>query len=84
MKLIFYVLVHEHEYGQSLYGFYYEPTRNRPYPNAFQVIEQLGIHYEPQLDERVSLHTLEGGEPDLVLLAADVGCREPVFLELGE
>jgi hypothetical protein len=30
------------------------------------------------------LHTIEGGEPDLVLKAAEVGGREPEFLDPGE
>ena len=84
MNVTFYVLVHEHAYGQSLYGFYYEPTKTRPYPSVLRVVEKLGVDYEPQLDESVSLHTVEGGEPDRVLSAAEVGSREPKFLDLSE
>jgi hypothetical protein len=84
MKLMFYILVHEHEYGQTLYGFYYEPTRSRPYPSVLRVVQQLKVDYEPQRDERVSLHTVEGGEPDLILQASDVGSREPELLDSGE
>ena len=84
MKLTFYVLVHEHQYGQTLYGFYYEPTKARPYPSVLRVVEKLGVNYEPRRSESVSLHTVEDGEPDLVLRAAEVGSREPELLDIGE
>ena len=84
MRLEFYVLAHEHQYGQTLYGFYYEPTRARPYPSVLRVVDKLGIDYDRSAGERVSLHTIEGGEPDLVLRAAEVGSREPELLDMGE
>jgi hypothetical protein len=84
IKLVFYVLVHEHEYGQTLYGFYYEPTQALPFPSVLHVVERLGVDYEPHLDEQVSLHTIEGGEPDLVLRATEVGSRRPALLDMSE
>ena len=75
MKLEFYVLVHEHEYGQTLYGFYYQPTKARPYPSVLRVVEKLGVDYDRTAGESASLHTVEGGEPDLILLASEVGSR---------
>ena len=84
MKLEFYVLVHEHEYGQTVYGFYYEPTQVRPYPSVLRVVKNLGVDYDPSAGESVSLHTVEGGEPDLILKASDVGSREPELLDMGE
>jgi hypothetical protein len=83
-QLVFYVLVHEHEYGQTLYGFYYEPTQARPYPSVLQVAKRLNVDYEPNLDERVSLHNIDGGEPDLVLRAAEVGSHSPEFLDISD
>lgn len=84
MNLQFYILIHEHEFGQTLYGFYYAPTKARPYPSVLRVVEKLGIDYDRAAGESVTLHTLEGGEPDLVLTAAAVGSSEPEFLDLGE
>lgn len=84
MTLALYILVHEHQYGNSLYGLYFEPTQARPYPSVLRVVEKLTVDYEPQLGESVSLHTVEGGEPDLVLRAAEVGSREPDFLDMCE
>jgi hypothetical protein len=84
MKLTFYVLVHEHGYGQTLYGFYYEPTKARPYPSVLRVVEQLGVNYEPHRSESVSLHPIEGDQPDLVLRAAEVGSREPELLDISD
>lgn len=83
MNLTFYVLVHEHEYGKSLYGFYFEPTKERPYPSVLRVLTKLEVNYELHLGESVSLHTVEG-EPDLVLKAEDVGSCQPEFLDIGE
>jgi hypothetical protein len=79
---VFYVLLHEHEYGQTLYGFYYEPTTTRPYPSVLRVAAKLGVNYEPSKGESISLHTVED-EPDLVLRAAEVGSSEPEFLDSG-
>jgi hypothetical protein len=84
MKLEFYVLVHEHEYGNSLFGFYYQPSKALPYPSVMRVVEKLGVDYDPKLGESVSLHTVEGGEPDLILKASDVGSREPELLDMSE
>jgi hypothetical protein len=83
MKLEFYVLVHEHEYGQTLYGFYYQPTKVRPYPSVLRVVEKLGVDYDRSAGENVSLHTVEG-EPDLVLRANEVGSREPKLLDTSD
>lgn len=84
MRLQFYILVHEHQYGKSLYGFYFEPTKARPYPSVLRVVEKLAVDFDPQLGESVSLHTVEGDEPDLVLRAAEVGSRQPELLDIGE
>jgi hypothetical protein len=84
MNLVFYVLVHEHEFGQTLYGFYYQPSRARPTPSVLRVVERLGIDYDRSAGESVSLHTLEDDPPDLVLPAAEVGSREPELLDAGE
>jgi sulfur carrier protein ThiS adenylyltransferase len=53
MKIEFYVLVHEHQYGQTLYGFYYEPTRVRPYPSVLRVVDKLGVDYDRSSGEQV-------------------------------
>ena len=83
MNLEFYVLLHEHEYGQTLDAFYYMPTKARPYPSVLRVVKKLGVDYDRAAGESVSLHTVEG-QPDLVLSAADVGGREPEFLDTSE
>jgi hypothetical protein len=83
MNLEFYVLVHEHQYGQTLYGFYYGPTQTRPYLSVLRVVQKLGVDYDRAAGESVSLHTVEG-QPDLVLAAAEVGSREPEFLDTSE
>lgn len=82
MNLLFYVLVHEHQYGQSLYGFCYQPTKARPYPSVLPVVEKLGV--ERSAGESVSLHPIENNPPDLVLSASEVGSREPEFLDISE
>ena len=79
MKLEFYILIHEHRFGQTLFGFYYEPTPARPYPSVLKVVARLGVDYEPAAGESVSLHTVEGHEPDLVLTAGEVGSARPEF-----
>jgi hypothetical protein len=81
MNLQFYILIHELEYDKTLYGFYYEPTKARPYPSVLRVVETFGVDYDRSAGERVSLHTVEGNEPDLVLPAAAVGSHEPAFLD---
>ena len=83
MKLEFYVLVHEHQYGQTLYAFYYEPTKTRPYPSVLRVVEKLSVDYDRTAGETVSLHTVEG-EPDLILKAGEVGSSEPELLDTSE
>jgi hypothetical protein len=84
MNLEFYVLLHEHEYGQTLYGFYYEPTKAKPYPSVLRVVAELDVDYDRSAGESVSLHTVEGGEPDLVLKASEVGSSEPELLDMGD
>jgi hypothetical protein len=49
-----------------------------------RVVERLKVNYEPRRQEQVSLHTVEGGEPDLVLRAEEVGSRRPELLDAGE
>ena len=83
MNLEFYVLVHQHEYGQTLHGFYYEPAKARPYPSVLRVVKKLDVDYDRTAGESVSLHTVEG-QPDLVLSAAEVGSRKPEFLDMSE
>lgn len=84
MRLTFYVLVHQRQFGQTLYSFYFEPTKTRPYPSILRVVERLDINYDRAAGESVSLHTVEGGEPDLILKASEVGSSAPTLLELSE
>jgi hypothetical protein len=77
-------LVHEHEYGQTLYGFYFEASRSLPYPSVLRVVQALGVDYDRSVGEHVSLHTIEGGEPDRILMADAVGSREPEPLDMSE
>jgi hypothetical protein len=79
MKLEFYILIHEHQFGQTLFGFYYQPTAARPYPGVLKVVARFGVDYEPAAGESVSLHTVEGDEPDLILTAGEVGSARPEF-----
>jgi hypothetical protein len=51
------------------------------YPSVLRVVRKLEVDYDRFAGESVSLHTVEEGEPDLVLRATDVGSREPEFLD---
>jgi hypothetical protein len=79
VKLEFYILIHEHQYGQTLFAFYYQPTPARPYPSVLKVVARFGVEYEPAAGESVLLHTVEGDEPDLILTAGEVGSAQAEF-----
>lgn len=52
------VLIHEHEYGETIYPF----TADTEPVDHNLLTEQLGIDYEPDRDETIELHRIENLE----------------------
>jgi hypothetical protein len=81
--LQFYALIHEHRRGRTVYGFYYQPTKARPYPSARRVVRKLRIDYRGRAGESIALYPVVQDPPDRVLTATEVGSCTASFTDRG-